>query len=139
MRTILAGLFNRNNGVRNNNRPLSGEIDFDFVPILRPEDMRAMANNRGWRFKLASHGGGPYIQEQSVSADGNGNYPGMVCYERQGDKIFKKNLTAFGPGDLYCSFWNILSLAGENPETFTPQFSYWKRPEKMDDGGQNLQ
>ena len=69
--------------------------------------------------------------------------PAFIGYtekaEKKGDKIFKKNITAFGPGDLFCSFWNILSLAGQNPETFTPQFSYWKRPEKMDDGGQNLQ
>ena len=118
---------------------LESQFSVYLVSKNTPDDMRRMANERGWRYKLASHGGGAYIKEQSVGSEGQDNYPGMVCYEKKGDKIFKKNITAFGPGDLFCSFWNILSLAGQNPETFTPQFSYWKRPEKMDDGGQNLQ
>src|SRR5262245_26752189 len=31
-----------------------------------PETQRRFANQRGWRFRLASHGGGAYIREQSV-------------------------------------------------------------------------
>lgn len=34
--------------------------------------------------------------------------------------------------------WNFSSLAGVSTEEWTPQFNYWKRPEKMDDGGKNL-
>lgn len=102
-----------------------------------PETQRQFANSRGWRFRMASHAGTEYMQEQNVTP-GNTNTPGLVCYMRKGEQIFKKNFSAFGPGDQFCSMWNILSLAGESEETFTPQFSYWKRPEKMDDGGQNL-
>ena len=108
-----------------------------------PEEQRRMANDRGWRFRMASHGGGEYIQEQSVSCDYDapsaGNYPGIVCYTKNGDKILKKNASPFGPGDEFCSIWNILSLAGVDEETWTPQFRYWNRPEKMDDGGANLE
>lgn len=108
-----------------------------------PEDQRRMANDRGWRFRMASHGGGEYIKEQTVAGDpenpASGNYPGMVCYVREGDKILKKNWTAFGPGDEFCSLWNVLSLAGIGEDKWTPQFGYWKRPNQMDDGGQNIQ
>jgi hypothetical protein len=83
---------------------------------------------------MASHGGGDYIREQSVTP-GQNNMPGMVCYVRQRDQILKMNSTGFGPGDLYCSMWHILSLAGVGEESWTPQYSYWKRPQKMDDGG----
>jgi len=38
----------------------------------------------------------------------------------------------------FCSVWNLLSLAGQTEDNWTPQFSYWKRPQKMDDGGENL-
>ena len=62
----------------------------------------------------------------------------MVCYERKGKKIFKPNSAEFGPGDLYCSIWHILSLGGVGEDAWTPQYSYWKRPQKLDDGGQNI-
>jgi predicted dithiol-disulfide oxidoreductase (DUF899 family) len=102
-----------------------------------PETQRQFANSRGWRFRLASHGGGDYIREQSVQ-QGEKNMPGVVCYVRKGDEIFRKNASVFGPGDLYCSQWHLISLAGIGTEDWTPQFNYWQRPAKLDDGGQNV-
>lgn len=102
-----------------------------------PEVQRDFANSRGWRFRLASHGGGDYIQEQTV-LDGEKNMPGVVVYEKQGGKIVRKNSSVFGPGDSYCSMWDLLGLAGLSEADWTPQYRYWQRPQKMDDGGQNL-
>ncbi len=102
-----------------------------------PELQRRFANSRDWRFRLASHGGGDYIREQSVS-EGAENMPGAVVYERDGDKITRKNDCVFGPGDIYCSMWSLLALAGRGEGDWTPQYAYWKRPDKMDDGGANL-
>ena len=102
-----------------------------------PKVQRQFANSRNWRFNLASHAGGKYIQEQSV-LPGEGNMPGVVCYIRKGNEIFRKNSSIFGPGDEYCPQWNLLSLAGVSTEDWTPQFNYWQRPTKLDDGGENL-
>lgn len=102
-----------------------------------PELQRQFANSRDWRFRLASHGGGDYISEQTVM-DGTVNMPGAVVYEREGNKITRKNSCVFGPGDIYCSMWSLLGLAGLGEKDWTPQYAYWKRPEKMDDGGANL-
>ena len=102
-----------------------------------PELQRQFANSREWRFRLASHGGGDYIREQTVM-DGAENMPGAVVYERDGDKITRKNACVFGPGDLYCSAWSLLGLAGLGDGDWTPQYAYWQRPDKMDDGGENL-
>ncbi len=102
-----------------------------------PDVQRTFANSRNWRFRLASHGGGPYIQEQTVM-DGDNNTPGAVVYERDGDRIMRKNSAVFGPGDLYCSIWNLLGMAGLGAADWTPQYRYWQRPKKMDDGGANL-
>ncbi len=112
------------------------ESEFAVVLLSKdpPETQRAFANARGWRFRMASHGGGDYIREQSVST-GQDNMPGLVCYAREGDQVYKLNSAQFGPGDLYCSIWHILSLASVGEEDWTPQYSYWKRPHKMDDGG----
>jgi len=102
-----------------------------------PELQRQFANSREWRFRLASHGGGKYIREQTLM-EGTENMPGAVVYERDGDKITRKNTCVFGPGDIYCSMWSLLGLAGLGKSDWTPQYAYWKRPEKMDDGGENL-
>jgi hypothetical protein len=51
--------------------------------------------------------------------------PGIVCYTRDGDRIFRKNSAAFGPGDLYCPIWHILGLAGVHD--WVPQYGYWKK------------
>jgi predicted dithiol-disulfide oxidoreductase (DUF899 family) len=102
-----------------------------------PEVQRSFANSRNWRFRLASHGGGRYIQEQTVM-DGEHNTPGAVVYERDGSRIMRKNASVFGPGDLYCSIWNLLGMAGLSAADWTPQYNYWRRPQKMDDGGANL-
>lgn len=102
-----------------------------------PEVQRRFANSRGWRFRLASHGGGQYIQDQTVMA-GEQNVPGAVVYERDGNGITRKNTAVFGPGDLYCSIWNLLGMAGFDAGNWTPQYNYWQRPKKMDDGGENL-
>ena len=100
-----------------------------------PEVQRTFANSRGWRFRLASHGGGAYIREQGVYGEAE-NYPGAVVYERRNGDILRKNACSFGPGDLYCALWPLLGLAGV--DEFTPQFNYWRRPERLEDGGENI-
>ena len=102
-----------------------------------PETQRRFANARGWRFRLASHGGGDYIREQTVMS-GEGNAPGAVVYEMADGKVLRKNAVAFGPGDRFCSAWNFLALAGHGADDWTPQFSYWRRPDTLDDGGRDL-
>ena len=116
---------------------LESTISVVLVSKDAPQLQRKFANSRGWRFRLASHGGGEYIQEQSVMKESN-NMPGAVVYERDGDKIYRKNDCVFGPGDIYCSMWSLLGLAGLNETSWTPQFSYWKRPKTLDDGGKNI-
>ena len=102
-----------------------------------PEDQRRFASSRGWRFRLASHLGGAYMRDQSTSPD-HPNAPGTSLYEKRDGKILRKNAVAFGPGDMFCSMWNLLALAGMGADSWTPQFSYWKRPSRLDDGGLNV-
>lgn len=102
-----------------------------------PEVQRQFSNSRQWRMRMASHSGGKYMSEQVATENGS-NYPGAATYERRGNKIVKLNASYFGPGDQYCSMWNFLGLAGIGTAEFTPQFNYWLRPKKMDDGGENL-
>ena len=116
---------------------LESTMSLVLVSKDAPGVQRQFANSRGWRFKLASHGGGDYIKEQTVM-EGEDNMPGAVVYERKGQTIYRKNACIFGPGDLYCPLWQFLGMAGLSEETWTPQFRYWQPPNSMDGGGQNL-
>lgn len=116
---------------------LENAASFVVLSKDEPAIQRRLANARGWRFRMASHQGSDYLQEQSVVPAG-GNMPGVVCYRRDGDKIFRTNSSVFGPGDIYCSFWSLLGLAGLDDNSWTPQYSYWGRPKTMEDGGANL-
>ena len=120
---------------------LLGHLESVMSVVLLSKDaprlQRDFASSRHWRFRLASHGGGDYIREQTVMKDAD-NVPGAVIYERSDDRVFRRNSAVFGPGDLYCSMWNLLALAGIGTDEWTPQYRYWRRPAKMDDGGQNL-
>lgn len=116
-------------------------LENSFAVVLAskdsPEVQRQFALSRQWRFRMVSHSDSNYISEQSVS-QGETNAPGIVLYEKEGSKIFKKNYSSFGPGDMFNPLFHVVSLAGVGAEEFVPQFQYWKRPEKMDDGGANL-
>lgn len=116
---------------------LESVVSVAMVSKDEPELQRRFASSRGWRFRMASHGGGDYIKEQSA-VSGQDNYPGVVGYEREGGQIYRINSSPFGPGDLYCPVWNLLSTVGVDGDTFTPQFNYWLRPDTLDDGGENL-
>ena len=84
-----------------------------------PDVQQRFANSRGWRFRLASHGGGQYLQEQVLSEEYT-NMPGAVFYELNESSIIRKNSCVFGPGDLYCTMWPLLALAGMGEDDWPP-------------------
>lgn len=102
-----------------------------------PDVQRRFANNRGWRFRMLSHGGGAYMTEQCVMGE-HTNMPGAAVYGRRDGQIVRLGRTAFGPGDLYNPLWHLLSLGGRDHGDWVPQFGYWKRPDQLDDGGEGL-
>ncbi|MCA9000586.1 MAG: DUF899 family protein [Planctomycetes bacterium] len=102
---------------------LESVVSLVLVSKDAPQVQRAFANDRGWRMRLASHGGGEYLIEQ-VNAEGMENYPGIACYRRDGDRILRISSSVFGPGDLYCSIWHLLGLAGIGLGDWAPKKSY---------------
>lgn len=104
-----------------------------------PEVQQRFAHARGWRFRMASHADSTYATDETVTP-GTPGMPGIVCYIREGGKILRKNRAEFGPGDEFCGIWPVLSLAGFGEDNWTPQYSYWRKPDAkdMDDGGQNV-
>ena len=117
---------------------LESALSVVMVSKDTPEQQRLFANSRGWRMRMASHGGGDYMSEQ-IATEGMGeNVPGAACYEKKGDQIVKTNSSFFGPNDLYCPMWHFLGMAGITAAEWTPQYNYWVRPGQLDDGGEDV-
>ena len=141
-RTTLLAIHNMGQGCRyctlwaDGFNAIVPHLESQFAVVLLSKDppdvQRAFANSRGWRFRMASHGGGAGILRDESGVPGEANAPGMVAYRRQGDQILKIGSARFGPGDMYCPIWHVLSLAGIGEEDWTPQYSYWKRPQKLE-------
>lgn len=110
------------------------ESEFSVILVSKdtPEAQRKLALSRKWRFRMASHGGREYITEQSIISNEE-NVPGLVCYQRRGEKIFRKNSSKFYPGDVFNPIFHVLSVGEVGLKDFQPQFNYWTRPEKLDE------
>lgn len=143
-REVLFAIHNMGQGCRyctlwaDGLNPFVPHLEDRFALVLLskdpPEVQRRFANSRGWRFRMASHGGDHYIGEQAV-VPGQANAPGVVVYERRETQVFRRSAAGFGPGDLYCSLWHLLGLAGIGESDWSPQFRYWQPPKQLDDGG----
>lgn len=79
---------------------LESALSLVLVSRDAPELQQRFARNRGWTFRMASHGGGAYIREQTVDKDSQ-NAPGAVVYEKRDGKIYRKNDSGFGPGSIF--------------------------------------
>jgi predicted dithiol-disulfide oxidoreductase (DUF899 family) len=112
------------------------ENSFAVVLVSKndPLSQRRFALERGWNFRMASHGGGAYAVEQTVTP-GEPDMPRIACYELKDGQISRNNASEFGPGDFFNPLFHVVTIVGIGLEEFTPQFSYWERPVKMDDGG----
>lgn len=102
---------------------LESVLSVVLVSHESPAYQRKFAIDRGWRFNLASHGGGQYIKDQCVFGQAD-NYPGAVVYRKDGDKIMRLNRAPFGGGDQFNAFYGLMSLADFDSNAWEPQYHY---------------
>ena len=102
---------------------LESVLSVVLVSHETPEYQRKFAMDRGWRFNLASHGGGQYIKDQCVFGQAD-NHPGAVVYRKEGNKILRLNRAAFGGGDQFNAFYGLMSLADFDSNAWQPQYHY---------------
>ena len=108
---------------------LESALSVVLVSKDAPDVQRRFANSRGWRFRLASHGGGDYIREQSAQA-GADNMPGVVVYvRRRRDDHPQETAPCSAPAICIARSGTCWRCRAWAKAKFTPQFNYWRRPE----------
>ena len=88
-----------------------------------PAKQQVFKESRSWRFRMVSHQGSGFAEDMGYKGE-MGWMPGVSVFRREGGKILRLSDTPFGPGDDYCSVWNLFELIPEGSDGWQPQYSY---------------
>jgi len=83
----------------------------------------SMARSRGWKFRMYSYADYDFIRSIGFSKKTDEKetpLPGVSVFSRKADQIFLESQAYFGPGDAYCSIWNMLDLLPTGWDNFRP-------------------
>src|SRR5712671_3814299 len=88
-----------------------------------PERQQSFAAGRGWKFPMISHQGSSFADDMGYRSNGRA-MPGVSVFKRNGEKIMRVAVTAFAPGDDFCSVWHFIDLIPEGAADWQPRFRY---------------
>jgi len=92
-----------------------------------PEQQKAFAKSRGWKFPMVSYQGSSFAEDMGYVRDGE-PMPGVSVFKRKGgktgDRIMRVSDTAFSPGDDFCTVWHFFDLLPEGAAGWKPQYKY---------------
>ena len=90
-----------------------------------PETQQEFAQSRGWRFPIASVGNCSLATDFGYQLKEDEFLPGVTVLKKLADgSIAKVADTPFGPGDPYCSVFNLFDLIPEGSEDWQPKLAY---------------
>jgi predicted dithiol-disulfide oxidoreductase (DUF899 family) len=95
----------------------------------RPEVQRAFAEERGWRFPMASHDGTSFAADMGYRADNGGFLPGVSVFGKRNGRLVRLSDTRLGPGDDFCALWHFLDLLPEGRGEWQPRYRYAREGE----------
>jgi predicted dithiol-disulfide oxidoreductase (DUF899 family) len=114
---------------------LNGMVDhiesrtaFFVVSPDPPEEQKAFAAARGWRFRMLSDGDSGFTKAMGYvnEEDGKTQYwPGFSTFRKREDgSVVRIAHGYFGPGDLYCSVWHLFEHLDGGTGEWQPRFTY---------------
>ncbi len=90
---------------------------FVLISPDAPEVQKDFSSERGWKFKMYSGNGSPFIKDMGYVTDSGSYWPGASVFHKDNEgKITRISKTYFGPGDDYCSVWHFLDMLPQNGE-----------------------
>lgn len=89
-----------------------------------PEQQRAFAEKRGWRFPMVSHAGTSFAKDMGYLDEKGGCLPGLSAFRRQGSTILRVSDTALHPHDDFCLVWHVFDLLPMGAGQWSPKMRY---------------
>lgn len=101
---------------------LEDRAAFVVISPDTPDVQQAFAQERGWRFKMASSEGSTFTDDLGFLVEG-GVMPGASTFSKQPDgTIVRVSKTYLGPGDPYCGVWHLFDLLADGANAWQPAF-----------------
>jgi predicted dithiol-disulfide oxidoreductase (DUF899 family) len=98
------------------------------LALVSPDDtetQKALAESRGWKFKMLSGKGNTFTGDMGFLSAKGGNMPGFSTFIRDNSGKMQRVAHAFfGPGDDYCSLWHLFELLGKGVNDWEPKPKY---------------
>jgi predicted dithiol-disulfide oxidoreductase (DUF899 family) len=90
-----------------------------------PATQAAFATSRGWPFRMVSIQGSTFGRDMGFVTETGDYWPGVSTFHRRPDGlIVRVGKDYFGPGDAYCSVWNLFDLLAGGADGWEPRFGY---------------
>ena len=103
-------------------RQLSRRCGFAVSSHDTPEQMRAIATERGWTFPLVSVAGTTLAKDLGFGNTPQEAQPGISSLTRAADGVItRRAYTHLGPGDNYCIQWDLMDLLSDHATEWKPR------------------
>jgi predicted dithiol-disulfide oxidoreductase (DUF899 family) len=102
--TIWADGFN---GVH---KHIAGRAAFVVASPDHVATQKRFAKARGWGFRMVSSRGSPLFRDMGFEGKDGGPWPGVTTFRKRKDGIRRIASAPFGPGDKFCSVFNLFDL-----------------------------
>ena len=102
---------------------------FVVVSPDSPETQQRFRRKRGWRFRMYSAGGTTLFKDMGFESEdehyGSNAMPGVSVFHKSADGSIVRVASDFlGPGDSYCSVWNLFDLLRDGVGDWEAKFDY---------------
>ena len=93
------------------------------------ETQQRFRRKRGWRFRMYSAGGTTLFKDMGFESEdehyGSNAMPGVSVFHKEADGSIVRVASDFlGPGDSYCSVWNLFDLLRDGVGDWEAKFDY---------------
>ncbi|MFO0996425.1 MAG: DUF899 family protein [Alphaproteobacteria bacterium] len=89
-----------------------------------PDEQRAFAEERGWRFPMVSHAGSTFAKDMGYLDQKGRCVPGLSAFRREGGVVLRMSDVALHPHDDFCLVWHVFGLLPGGAGEWSPKFHY---------------
>lgn len=103
---------------------LENRAGFVVVSPDGPEIQKEFAESRDWKFNMLSGEGSSFIEDMGFKKEDEW-WPGVSTFWKdEKGEIYRVAQSYFGPMDLFCGTWHLVSLLAKGINDWEPKYSY---------------
>lgn len=100
---------------------------FAIESMDSPETQREFSAERGWKFKMVSSRSNTFRKDMGYGKTKSNLAPGISAFRKDRDgSIVRVSHAQLGPGDNFCSLWDLFDMLPDSNPNWRAKFSYFK-------------